>query len=304
MSISVVIPCHNNGAHLAETLASVRAQTRKPAEVLVVDDASTDDSAKVAAGFEEVRVLGLERNSGVSVARNTGLFGARGQMVAWLDADDIWEPNHLETVAGLLEAHPKAGVAFSLTRGFGMSEKVWEPLLPQLELVDAFWPSWQQTVAQTSTCIVWRDRVAALQGFDPTIRSVEDFEFFLRMARLHPFVCTHAVTARYRKHQASASRQVVLARMQEYGVRKRFLVRSQQTESPEFVARLEAEWRRAWETRLGEAWERRDLPLLRFYLGLELMVPDAESTGARWRRRARLAPLWGPWDAIRGRRRG
>src|SRR5687768_15522377 len=87
MSISVVIPCYNNAAHLAETLASVRAQSRKPLEVIVVDDASTDDSAAVVRGFEGVRLLGLERNSGTSLARNTGLFGARGDMVAWLDGD-------------------------------------------------------------------------------------------------------------------------------------------------------------------------------------------------------------------------
>jgi glycosyltransferase involved in cell wall biosynthesis len=304
MSISVVIPCYNNGAHLAEALASVRAQTRKPLEVIVVDDASTDGSPAEVARFEEVRLLGLVRNSGVSLARNTGLFAARGEMVAWLDADDIWEPHHLATVAGLLEQHPKAGVAFSLTHGFGMSKKVWEPLLPQHEPLDAFWPSWRETVVQMSTCVMWRDRIAALQGFDPTIRAVEDFEFFLRLARQHPFVCTHAVTARYRKHAASQSRQVVLARMQEYGVRKRFLTRAKKSESPEFVARLEAEWRRAWEIRLGEAWERRDLPLLRFYLGLELLVPGAEPIGKRWRHRASLAALWKPWDAIRGRKRG
>ncbi|HSE53159.1 MAG TPA: glycosyltransferase family A protein [Gemmatimonadales bacterium] len=304
MNISVVIPCHNNGAHVAETLTSVRAQTRKPLEVIVVDDASTDDSAAVVAGFQEVRFLGLPRNSGVSLARNTGLFAARGEMVAWLDADDIWEPDHLATVAGLLENHPAVGVAFSLTQGFGMSEKVWEPLLPQLQPIDAFWPSWRQTVAQMSTCVMWRDRIVALHGFDPTIRAVEDFEFFLRLAREHPFVCTHAVTARYRKHSQSVSRQVVLARMQEYGVRKRFLTRSAKSETPEFVTRLEAEWRRSWETRLGEAWERRDLPLLRFYLGLQLLVPGSEAIGKRWRRRARLAPLWGPWDAISRRKRG
>jgi glycosyltransferase involved in cell wall biosynthesis len=304
MSISVVIPCHNNGAHLAETLASVRAQTRQPLEVIVVDDASTDDSAAVVARFEEVRLLGLERNSGASLARNAGLFAARGEMVAWLDGDDIWEPNHLATVAGLLEKHPGAGLAFSLTRGFGISEKVWEPLLPQLEPTDAFWPSWRQTVAQMSTCVMWRDRLVALRGFDPTVRAVEDFEFFLRLAREHPFVCTHAITARYRKHSESASRQVVLARMQEYGVRKRFLNHAEKSESPEFVSRLEAEWRQAWETRLGEAWERRDLPLLRFYLGLQLLIPGAGPIETRWRRRARLAPLWGPWDAIRGRKRG
>jgi glycosyltransferase involved in cell wall biosynthesis len=301
MSISVVIPCHNNGAHLAETLESVRSQTRRPVEVIVVDDASTDDSAAVASQFAEARVIRLPRNSGVSCARNAGLLAARGDIIAWLDADDIWEPEHLATVAGLLERHPSAGLAFSLTRAFGMFHNVWEPLLPPLELVDAFWPSWQQTVAQMSTCIMWRERVSAMQGFDPTIRSVEDFEFFLRLSRQHPFICTHQITARYRKHAASQSRQVVPSRIQEYAVRNRVLAGARRSESPEFVARLEAEWRRAWEVRFREAWGDRDLPLLRFYLGLEILVPDASALGKRWRRRAHLARLWRPWDFLHGR---
>jgi glycosyltransferase involved in cell wall biosynthesis len=304
MTISVVIPCHNNGAHLTETLLSVRAQTRQPLEVIVVDDASSDDSAAVASKFEEVRLITLPRNSGVSWARNTGLLAARGEMIAWLDGDDIWEPGHLAVVAGLLEQHPSAGMAFSLTRAFGMFHNVWEPLLPPLQPVDAFWPSWQQTVAQMSTCVVWREGAVALKGFDPTIRSVEDFEFFLRLSRLHPFICTHEITARYRKHSASESRQTVPNRMQEYSVRSRVLAAARNSELPAFVSRLESEWRRAWEIRLREAWGDRDIQLLRFYLGLELLVPGSDVMGKRWRRRARLAPLWGPWDAIHGRKRG
>lgn len=304
MTISVVIPCYNNGAHLAETLGSVLAQTRRALEVLVVDDGSSDDSVAVASTFEEVRVITLPRNSGVSWARNTGLLAARGEMVAWLDGDDIWEPTHLAAVAGLLEAHPSAVMAFSLTRAFGMFHNVWEPLLPPLEPVDAFWPSWRQTVAQMSTCVVWREGAVALKGFDPTVRSVEDFEFFLRLARSGPFVCTHEVTSRYRKHSASESRQTVPARMQEYAVRNRVLAAARKTDAPAFVSRLESGWREAWEVRLREAWGDRDLPLLRFYLGLELLVPGGEAIGTRWRRRARLAPLWKPWDAIHGRKRG
>lgn len=304
MTISVVIPCYNNGAHLAETLGSVLAQTRRALEVLVVDDGSSDDSVAVASTFEEVRVITLPRNSGVSWARNTGLLAARGEMVAWLDGDDIWEPTHLAAVAGLLEAHPSAVMAFSLTRAFGMFHNVWEPLLPPLEPVDAFWPSWRQTVAQMSTCVVWREGAVALKGFDPTVRSVEDFEFFLRLARSGPFVCTHEVTSRYRKHSASESRQTVPARMQEYAVRNRVLAAARKTDAPAFVSRLESGWREAWDVRLREAWGDRDLPLLRFYLGLELLVPGGEAIGTRWRRRARLAPLWKPWDAIHGRKRG
>lgn len=300
-TISAVIPCYNCGPYLAETLSSVRTQTRPVLEVIVVDDASTDDSAAVASRFTEVQVVRLPRNSGISCARNAGLLAARGDLIAWLDADDIWEPDHLATVAGLLEQYPSAGVAFSLTRGFGVSQRVWEAALPALEPVDAFWQSWQQTIAQMSTCVVRREQIAALQGFDPTIRNVEDFEFFLRLARKYPFVCTHQITARYRKHPGSASRQVIFSRMQEYGTRARVLEAARRTETPEFVARLESEWRRAWDTRLQEAWGERNLPLLRFYLGLEVLVPQAATIANRWRRRAQLARLWKLWDLLHRR---
>jgi glycosyltransferase involved in cell wall biosynthesis len=301
MSISVVIPCYNCAPWIEATLQSVRTQTRQPLEVIVVDDASGDGSAATAGRFDQVQVIRMPRNAGAAAARNAGVAAARGEMIAWLDGDDLWEPDHLETVAGLLERHRDAGIAFSLTRAFGAREYVWGAALPPDRPVDAFWESWRHTVAQMSTVVMWRRTALDLHGFDPTVRCVEDFEFFLRLARSQPFVCTHRITARYRKDAGSTSRQLVLCRMQEYAVRSRYLARARDAESPAFVARLEEEFRRCWESRLVEAWGGRDLPLLRFYLGLEILVPGGEALGRRWRRRARLAPLWKLRDRLRRR---
>jgi glycosyltransferase involved in cell wall biosynthesis len=301
MTISVVLPCHNAGPWIEEALESVRAQTRRPLEVIVVDDASGDDSIERARRFPEVRVLVAPRNAGAGAARNTGLAAASGELIAWLDADDIWEPNHLETVAALLEHHPAAALAFSLNRAFGVRDNVWGKALPAGRPVDAFWESWRQTIAQMSTIVMRREAAAGIGGFEPTIRWVEDFEFLLRLARRHPFVCTHEITVRYRKHAASTSRHLVLCRMQEYEVRSRFLTAARATEPAPFVERLEEECRQCWQLRLREAWGRRSLPMLRFYLGLEVLVPGGTATGKAWRRKARLAPLWGIWDRLRRR---
>lgn len=94
--VSVVIPCYNGAAYLRETLESVVHQTAHPLEVVLVDDGSTDGSAEIAEAFgPPVRVIRQE-NQGESVARNRGIEEARGEWVAFLDADDIWKPEKLE----------------------------------------------------------------------------------------------------------------------------------------------------------------------------------------------------------------
>jgi glycosyltransferase involved in cell wall biosynthesis len=93
---SVVIPCYNAAPFLRETLDSVLAQTCAPLEVLVVDDGSTDESAAIAESYgPPVRVI-RQANQGESVARNRGIDEARGDWIAFLDADDVWKPEKLE----------------------------------------------------------------------------------------------------------------------------------------------------------------------------------------------------------------
>ncbi len=94
---SVVIPCYNAEPFLRETLESVLAQTLSPLEVIVVDDGSTDDSAAIAKSYgQPIRVIRQE-NQGESVARNRGMDVARGDWIAFLDADDVWKPEKLES---------------------------------------------------------------------------------------------------------------------------------------------------------------------------------------------------------------
>lgn len=93
--ISVVIPAYNRADLLAESLTSVFSQTRAPLEVIVVDDASADATAEVANQFP-VTLIRHQVNSGNSVSRNTGISAARGELVAFLDSDDLWNPDHLD----------------------------------------------------------------------------------------------------------------------------------------------------------------------------------------------------------------
>ena len=93
--VSVVIPIYNRGGWIAETLQSILGQTLPPAEVIVVDDGSTDDVAAVVARFPTVRLI-RQANAGVSTARNRGVEAATQPFIAFCDSDDTWYPHKLE----------------------------------------------------------------------------------------------------------------------------------------------------------------------------------------------------------------
>lgn len=208
-TISVVIPCYNGEAYIGQALESVRAQTRQPQEILVINDGSTDRTADVARSFDEVRLLDNSVNMGPSVTRNRALIEARGNTVAFLDADDVWLPHHLETVVGLLEEHPDAGVAFSAVEFFGEREGVWHAArLPEAEPTDAFWECLRHTTVPQMSVVVRRSSLALVGGWQqpsPIHRTAADYDVWLRLSRHTPFIATHEVTARYRWHPGQIS---------------------------------------------------------------------------------------------------
>jgi len=113
--ISVVIPSYNSAACLAGAIESVLAQTRPADELIVVDDGSEDNTGEVCVRFAgRVRYIRQE-NAGASTARNTGIAAARGDWLAFLDADDLWDPKKLESQLAALARHPEADFALTAT---------------------------------------------------------------------------------------------------------------------------------------------------------------------------------------------
>jgi teichuronic acid biosynthesis glycosyltransferase TuaG len=98
--VSVITPVHNLADHLAAAVNSVLAQTYGDWEMILVDDCSTDNSVAVASGFiardTRVKLIRLDKNSGAAVARNTAIAGAQGRYIAFLDGDDLWQPDKLQ----------------------------------------------------------------------------------------------------------------------------------------------------------------------------------------------------------------
>ncbi|QDT14180.1 glycosyltransferase family 2 protein [Alienimonas californiensis] len=124
-SVSAVIPCYNGAAHLRKAVASALVQTVPPREVIIIDDGSTDDSAAIAEAFgDPVRVL-RQLNSGESVARNRGIEEAVGTWVAFLDADDLWEPTKIERQLAL--AGPGVVAVHTADYAFGAASYISDP---------------------------------------------------------------------------------------------------------------------------------------------------------------------------------
>ena len=128
MSISVVIPAYNATATLPATLQSLMQQTRQPDEIVIVDDCSTDGTGDMARSYAArlpgLKVISFAQNQGVSTARNTAIAASRGDIVATLDADDLWHPTYLEKMVGRLEQMPAAGFVYCFFREIDAQDRV------------------------------------------------------------------------------------------------------------------------------------------------------------------------------------
>jgi GT2 family glycosyltransferase len=201
LSISALIPAFNRERFVGEAIESVRNQERRVDEIIVVDDGSTDGTARVAASFADVQLIRLPQTRGTSGARNAAIAAARGDVLAWLDSDDIWLPDHTATGVDLLERHPTAVVSFTGSQCFGQRHDFWPmPDVPEATPFDAVLSSFKRVLCTMSPAFTRREVVASVQGFDESLPCAVDFDLFLRLSLKGPFVCSHQVSAKYRWH--------------------------------------------------------------------------------------------------------
>jgi glycosyltransferase involved in cell wall biosynthesis len=206
-AVSVVIPSYNQGKYLRGAIRSVLNQTFRNFEIVVVDDGSTDETAAVATSFGSgVRYLKQE-NRGLAGARNTGIRASKGVWIGLLDADDEWHPSFLDTMTQLAARHPEAAVLFAaaeamdedglpLPQVFGIRPAVPGSLYEVLLRANFLIPS---------TILMRRSNVLDVGLFDEDLRSVEDWELWLRLLPKHHFVGTSTPLVRYRQHARSLS---------------------------------------------------------------------------------------------------
>lgn len=206
MRVSVIIPCHNAARWIAQAIQSAAAQTHKPHEIIVIDDASTDNSVEVikATGVD-VRLLHVqERNA--AAARNRGIETATGEWIAILDADDFWYPNHLSTALDVLGQHPGDVAYRALCDETDVDGRVFKVTKPQPltgvhgGLSHAVYPELeaQELYFGHSTMLLRRDRMAEIGGYDASQVRRHDIDMWLRFIHGKTWAFDSRPTVAYR----------------------------------------------------------------------------------------------------------
>lgn len=206
-AISVIIPAYNAEATIAQTIASVQKQTFTDLEIIVVNDGSTDRTLEVLQQISDPRLKVFSyENSGVSVSRNRGIAQATGQYIALLDSDDLWTPDKLESQLTALQQNSKAGVAYSWTYFMFENEK--------LSFVENSHYCEGNVYADLllanflhsgSNPLIRKEAVESIGLFDPAIKSVEDWDYYIRLAKKWDFVLVPKPQILYRQHLSSIS---------------------------------------------------------------------------------------------------
>lgn len=233
MDISVVIPLYNKESSIRTAVECALRQTCSVREVIIIDDGSTDESAKVVKGLIKecfwrgdgrIRLVS-QANSGVSAARNTGIREAKGEWIAFLDADDIWKSNHIEQITRLHETFPQAAV-LSTNYEIVTSAEVQNPNTVSEKrngdsifsfddlfssnavasqegcegfIVNDFYGRllFGKHVVWSSTAVVKRSALSEIGGFDTRMTKGEDLDCWERLYEKEVFAQSDAVTALY-----------------------------------------------------------------------------------------------------------
>lgn len=206
--VSVVIPAYNAMTYLPETVESVLKQTFTDFEVLIVNDGSSDNIVQWVTQIanSHVRLISQE-NQGLPGARNTGIAQAEGEYVAFLDADDLWEPTKLEKQVRCFEERPAVGLVYTWTALIDASGKsigrvfasylegnVWEQIV-----VD-------DMISNGSSAMVRRRCFETVGVFDPNLTSAEDRDMWTRLAACYPFAVVKEPLTLYRQHPNSMTK--------------------------------------------------------------------------------------------------
>jgi glycosyltransferase involved in cell wall biosynthesis len=202
MKVSVVLPTYNRAHIIPEALQSILAQTWEDYEILLVDDASTDNTPDVVRGFSgpRLRYVRQEQNCGVAASRNTGIGLAQGELISFLDSDDLWKPDKLEREVVFLDRYPEVQAVFSdlekidaghLIPSFVRTTVQFAGFLSGRSYPDGlaiprramYMILLQEVPMKPSGTTFRREALEDTGAFDPSMVPSEDWDLFLRFSR-------------------------------------------------------------------------------------------------------------------------
>lgn len=214
--LSVVIPAFNTGSLLKDTVRSAINQSTRNIEIIIIDDASTDDTPEIirhlAAQDSRIRSIRLEKNSNLpAVPRNVGLKEARARYVALLDHDDLWHRKKLERQMQIMKEFPKTGLVHSallpLSGRVTLKSFFELPNITNQKIDNLSLRRSNQIIC--SSVLLRKDVALAAGGFDerPELRAVEDYHLWLRLSKEHEIRYISEIHGVYRVNSLSTSGQ-------------------------------------------------------------------------------------------------
>ena len=205
--ISVVIPLYNKEKQIAYTLQSVQNQTFQDFEIVIVDDGSTDDSIIEVEKFSDSRIrLIHQENAGVAAARNRGIEEAKGDLIAFLDADDEWKPEYLATQHHLSQKYPDCSVFVCNYEFRSIDGRTTFPVIRKLPFVeeDGILSNYFEVASCSNppicsiSIVAKKQAIQAIGGFPVGIKSGEDLLTWARLAIKGPIVYSKKALSIYR----------------------------------------------------------------------------------------------------------
>ena len=220
-TFSIIIPLYNKADYIRKAICSISNQTYQEFEIIVVNDGSTDDSLKNLKSIiydlqfpeEKIKIID-QRNQGVSIARNNAVKIAKNDFIAFLDADDWWEPDYLEEMNGLIEEYPKAGIYGSsyykvknnkiIPAKIGVESGFRSGLINycQVYAKTIYQPLW------TGATIIKKSIFESENGFKPNLKLGEDFDLWVRVATKYEVAFINKPLAYYNQDVELAVRAI------------------------------------------------------------------------------------------------
>lgn len=218
--ISVCIASYNHEKYLVETIESVLAQSYQNLEVIIVDDASVDQSPQILRNYQSnncgrVRVLCLQKNIGPSEALNLALEHAKGEFIAFLGSDDRMRPSRLEKQLKFMQNHPETGALFTRVRCIDMYGQPTADAGDAADVSDVFdtpitdirWQLLNRNILNAPSAMIRRDVINHIGLFNPALLYVQDYDYWLRVLDDHEIHILPERLTDYRIHGDNLSMQ-------------------------------------------------------------------------------------------------
>lgn len=209
---SVIIPLYNKENYIQNTLKSVLDQNFSDFEIIIINDGSTDSSEEIVLQFKDDRIKYYSKgNQGVSVARNLGISLAKSNYITFIDADDYWYPNFLETMYHNIKLFPTQKIftaAIEVELGVKIVRSQYSiPKTGNLEIVDYFKSSLKESVIFTSCTVFDKIVFETVGNFDVTMRSGQDTDLWIRIGLQYDILFCWEILARYVHDPQSLSKR-------------------------------------------------------------------------------------------------